>query len=516
MLPRGMLASVSLMLVLYPAIVLVVVGNLPLSALSGDPAPVASAAEAVMGRFGGGLISAIAVLALVSMANAGLLSSSRYPFAMARNRLAPRYFAHIYQRTGTPLVSIALTGAVMIALILFVPLLELAKLASAFQVLVFCLIHLSVIAFRESDPPLVPAALPRPPVSVGPGVRNRRFPGAPHPAGLDIDGRFAGHRGGGGGLVPAVRKVEGQPRERHARHPAASVHRPAGVHHPQRPLLAGPGSCGHTGGLRHQQQPAPRPAPYSQGADGRGRADNPGPAGPASAGGASGGAVKPFPAPTTPSGWGAKKIAEEMGLDIAVVRPRGNDTRHALADYADRHAVDLILGEFRYAGGRHREGFDLTWVQDHVRSDVILLGNSAMADVSTITVLGAGSPNDVAKIDAAYRIGVIEQSEVRLLHVLEEDATEPQRKAIQDYHDQLVEMSRIDTYSDIDSSDDLLEVLSRRQRGVDLVIIGASRAGIGPELSQRISDMVEGTVLVVHAAERPAPWRRRLLHRLIY
>ena len=40
----------------------------------------------------------------------------------------------------------------MIVLILFVPLLELAKLASAFQVLVFTLINISLIAFRESNP----------------------------------------------------------------------------------------------------------------------------------------------------------------------------------------------------------------------------------------------------------------------------------------------------------------------------------------------------------------------------
>lgn len=514
-LPRGMLASVSLMLVLYPAIVLVVVGNLPLSSLSGDPAPVASAAEAVMGRFGAGLISAIAVLALVSMANAGLLSSSRYPFAMARNRLAPRYFAHIYQRTGTPLVSIALTGAVMIALILFVPLLELAKLASAFQVLVFCLIHLSVIAFRESDPPWY-----RPPfrASLYPLVQVFGIGGS---LVLLTQLGWISMVGSLGIVVAGVAwyRLFGRSRASHESAmldtlrlrsigPLVSTTRNA-LSSPGRDHVVIPVDSGTS---NNRLRDLLRIAKALTAEDGRitlARLDR-------FRRGSFWWRRETLPRPDDPFRVGAKKIAEEMGLDIAVVRPRGNDTRHALADYADRHAVDLILGEFRYAGGRHREGFDLTWVQDHVQSDVILLGSSAMSEVSTITVLGAGSPNDVAKIDAAYRIGVIEQSEVRLLHVLEEDATEPQRKAIQDYHDQLVEMSRIDTYSDIDSSDDLLDVLSRRQRGVDLVIIGASRAGIGPELSQRISDMVEGTVLVVHSAERPAPWRRRLLHRLIY
>ena len=100
-LPRGILGSITLMLVLYPAIVWVIVGNLPMTDLAGNPTPVSATAEVFMGRFGAGLISAAAVLALISMANAGLLSSSRYPFAMARNRLAPAAFATIYQRTGT-------------------------------------------------------------------------------------------------------------------------------------------------------------------------------------------------------------------------------------------------------------------------------------------------------------------------------------------------------------------------------------------------------------------------------
>ena len=131
-------------------------------------------------------------------------------------------------------------------------------------------------------------------------------------------------------------------------------------------------------------------------------------------------------------------------------------------------------------------------------------------------MLGAGSPNDVVKIDTAYRLGFAEQAEVRLFHVLDENANEPQHKAIQDYHDQLLEMSRVDTYSDIDSSADLLGAIAERQRDADLVIIGASRTGIGTELSSRIIGMVDGTVLVVHTVEPADSWGRRLLHRLIY
>ncbi|OYR72216.1 hypothetical protein DJ78_03685, partial [Halorubrum ezzemoulense] len=56
-------------------------------------------------------------------------------------------------RFGTPVTAITLTGGVMLLLILFVPILEIAKLASAFKILVFALINVALIGFRESDAP---------------------------------------------------------------------------------------------------------------------------------------------------------------------------------------------------------------------------------------------------------------------------------------------------------------------------------------------------------------------------
>jgi nucleotide-binding universal stress UspA family protein len=91
-----------------------------------------------------------AILALVSTANAGILSSSRYPFAMSRDSLAPPSLSAVSERFGTPVTAITLTGAVLLALIAFVPIIEIAKLASAFQIMVFALVNLAVVAFRNS------------------------------------------------------------------------------------------------------------------------------------------------------------------------------------------------------------------------------------------------------------------------------------------------------------------------------------------------------------------------------
>ncbi|MEN8234963.1 MAG: APC family permease, partial [Actinomycetota bacterium] len=148
--PAGMLVSIGFMMLLYPAIVAVIVGAAPHDELSHTETPVTLAAQQFLGDFGVALIAGIAVFALVSMANAGVIASARYPFAMARNSLAPPFLERIGTRSGVPVAGIAVTGALLLVLVLFVPLIELAKLASAFQLLVFALVNLALIAFREA------------------------------------------------------------------------------------------------------------------------------------------------------------------------------------------------------------------------------------------------------------------------------------------------------------------------------------------------------------------------------
>ena len=149
--PLGMLTSVGIAMVLYPAVVAVMVGTTPASELASTETPVLTAAAHFFGSAGIHVVAGTAVLALVSMANAGLIASARYPFAMANNSLAPAFLGGVSERTGAPVAGILVTGTALILLVLFVPLVELAKLASAFQLLVFALVNVAVIAFREAD-----------------------------------------------------------------------------------------------------------------------------------------------------------------------------------------------------------------------------------------------------------------------------------------------------------------------------------------------------------------------------
>ncbi|WP_415380711.1 amino acid permease [Halosimplex sp. TS25] len=148
--PKGMIYSLGFTTLLYVLIVAVIVGVTP-DGIVGSNTPVADVAAATMPTAGVVVVVAAAILALVSTANAGLLSSSRYPFAMSRDRLAPPSLSTISDRFNTPTTAITLTGVVMLGLIAFVPIMEIAKLASAFQILVFVLVNVAVVAFRTSD-----------------------------------------------------------------------------------------------------------------------------------------------------------------------------------------------------------------------------------------------------------------------------------------------------------------------------------------------------------------------------
>ncbi len=151
-LPKGMILALLTSILIYLGGTLVIVGLVPMAELQGNLTPVASAAEYALGNYGVILLSVAAMLAFVSVANAGMLSASRYPLAMSRDHLVPRIFRRL-GRFGTPFYSILLTlGTIVLILLLFDPM-HIAKLASSFQLIMFALVCFAVIVMRESQIP---------------------------------------------------------------------------------------------------------------------------------------------------------------------------------------------------------------------------------------------------------------------------------------------------------------------------------------------------------------------------
>jgi len=101
------------------------------------------------GNLGAYLMTGAAMAAFASTGNAGMLTSSRYPFAMGRDKLFPPIFSKL-GKMETPVQSIFLTTVIILLIILLLSESGIAKLASTFQLLIFMLINFSVIVLRKS------------------------------------------------------------------------------------------------------------------------------------------------------------------------------------------------------------------------------------------------------------------------------------------------------------------------------------------------------------------------------
>jgi len=148
-LPRGVFISLGAAVLIYALCTSVLVGVVPMHELHNTLTPMATAGEAVLGRFGMVAITIAALFAFSSVANAGILSSSRYPLAMSRDQLLPEGFKRI-GRFGTPTRSIVVTVATILFFLLILDPTKIAKLASAFQLLMFSLLCLAVVVMREA------------------------------------------------------------------------------------------------------------------------------------------------------------------------------------------------------------------------------------------------------------------------------------------------------------------------------------------------------------------------------
>jgi len=148
-LPLGMILSLSAATVLYALAVMVTVGVLG-ELEKNHLTPISDAAGVFMGSVGAVVLAIAALLAFISTANAGLMAASRFPLAMSRDGLLPDLFQRVTKRFRTPHYSIMATAVFMIAVILFLELEMLVKVASLLKILLFASVNLSVIIMRES------------------------------------------------------------------------------------------------------------------------------------------------------------------------------------------------------------------------------------------------------------------------------------------------------------------------------------------------------------------------------
>ena len=156
-LPHGILLSLLFSCILYVTVTLVMAATVdPSIYMKSDGSgpredPIYVFAREVGGNTVANIAAFLAVVTMTSMSLAGILASSRFPFAMSRDRLLPQFLERIHEKYGTPHWAIIVTGLSIGAAITLLPVKDVAKLASGFKIMIFMLINACVIVLRSSS-----------------------------------------------------------------------------------------------------------------------------------------------------------------------------------------------------------------------------------------------------------------------------------------------------------------------------------------------------------------------------
>jgi basic amino acid/polyamine antiporter, APA family len=158
--PYGILWSLLISCLLYVTISIVMVAAVEPSSfielnaegeLVAEEDPIYTFATAVGGETIGVIAAVLAVTTMTSMALAGIMASSRFPFAMARDNLLPEALENVHPKYQTPHLSIIGTGIAMAVAIVLLDTHDVAKLASGFKIMIFIVINACVIVLRRAS-----------------------------------------------------------------------------------------------------------------------------------------------------------------------------------------------------------------------------------------------------------------------------------------------------------------------------------------------------------------------------
>ncbi|MFC1595779.1 amino acid permease [Candidatus Margulisiibacteriota bacterium] len=150
-LPLGMFLSFIVTTLLYLLVIFVTVGVLDPQVLGTSITPISDGAAVFGGNILQVIISIGAFLAFISTANSGIMTASRYPLAMSRDKLLPSFFQNISPSFKTPYVAILFTGLFISCSVMFLKLELLAKIASSVLILLFMFANFALIMFREGN-----------------------------------------------------------------------------------------------------------------------------------------------------------------------------------------------------------------------------------------------------------------------------------------------------------------------------------------------------------------------------
>ena len=562
--PQAMLGSLAITTALYVAVVYVAVGivdvqgsiNEGLLDSSGEGAIMAIAADQALGTIGVIGVTVAALMALASTANAGLLSASRFPFAMARDNLAPDKFAEVSSRFSTPAPAVAITGGMMLVMIAFLPIDQVAKFGSAFQIIVFILVNLALIGFREGavddyDPVFTSPLYPWMQLFGMAGgfvvltqIGTLPFAGAAAITAVSVAYYYLYARDRvdrEGAARTGVRREVGERAVERTRelfdaeemYDALVAVTDDTSESGQRDMLRIASDLSrlrstHVSMVRFKDQPH---HVFGERTPNVNRTESPewlsfdgnppewlaaatGAASGADGGGVAGGGVPDTDASMEGSFRGKAEV------DYSEVT--AEDIEEAIVEFASYEGYDLLMLE------RRREEFHqrllgrgkTEWFLKNAPCGVLLVEDRGFGGADEIAVVASRGGYDPLKLLIADAIAEETGARITLLHALPEDAPETRRETIEDYHASLISILTVPGQSRVIETDDEVEGLARFAGSADLLVTGTESHGLSGDLfgrpSDQLVDSVDCTAVMVqpHSERRDGIIKRAVLDRL--
>lgn len=147
--PKAILIAATTVIIIYFLVSAVFLGT-NWQKFANSQSPLADAFQAItsgyIGSLGGIILAVGALISIIGSLNAVILGSARISFAMARDRLFPKFFGRLHPKHKTPYIGIALQMVFAMVLTFSIPnFTELASLAVTFTIIPYALSCLAVL-----------------------------------------------------------------------------------------------------------------------------------------------------------------------------------------------------------------------------------------------------------------------------------------------------------------------------------------------------------------------------------
>ena len=112
--PLGILLSLTLLLLIYPVIILVTLGTVPWQELAGSETALTDAVVRFLPQWGPAALGVTGIIATITSLNTAMLSATREAFTMSRDGMWPRFLSRL-GRFRTPYTATLVIGLIIIA-----------------------------------------------------------------------------------------------------------------------------------------------------------------------------------------------------------------------------------------------------------------------------------------------------------------------------------------------------------------------------------------------------------------